>query len=100
MIVALSTFAACAAVIIFCGIRLSKYGDIIAEKSGMGKAWFGLIMMSSVTSLPELVSGVSSVTLIDAPNLAIGDVVGSCMFNILILSVLDFLYKKDRKSVV
>ncbi len=98
MIVALSTFAACAAVIIFCGIRLSKYGDIIAEKSGMGKAWFGLIMMSSVTSLPELVSGISSVTLIDAPNLAIGDVVGSCMFNILILSVLDFLYKKGPIS--
>lgn len=98
MLIPLATFAACAAVIIFCGIRLSKYGDIIAEKSGMGKAWFGLIMMSSVTSLPELVSGISAVTFVNAPDLAIGDVVGSCMFNILILSVLDFLYKKGPIS--
>jgi cation:H+ antiporter len=86
-------FLICAGVIIYCGIRLSKYGDIIAEKSGMGKAWFGLIMMASVTSLPELIAGISSVTFIDAPDLAIGDVVGSCMFNILILSILDFFYK-------
>lgn len=92
------TFLICAAVIIFCGIRLSKYGDFIAEKSGIGRAWFGLIMMSSVTSLPELVSGISSVTFINAPDLAIGDAVGSCMFNILILSVLDFLYKEGPLS--
>jgi cation:H+ antiporter len=91
-------FLACAGVIIFCGIRLSKYGDVIAEKSGMGKAWFGLIMMASVTSLPELISGISSVTFINAPDLAIGDVVGSCMFNILILSILDFFYKEGAIS--
>jgi cation:H+ antiporter len=88
------TFGLCAAVIIFCGIRLSRYGDLIAEKSGLGKAWLGLIMMSSVTSLPELISGISAVTFINAPNLAIGDVVGSCMFNLLIFALLDVFYKQ------
>lgn len=92
------TFLICACVIIYCGIRLSRYGDVIAEKSGMGKAWFGLIMMSSVTSLPELISGLSAVTMVNAPDLAIGDVVGSCMFNILILSVLDYFYTEGPIS--
>lgn len=64
----------------------------------MGKAWFGLIMMSSVTSLPELISGMSSVIMVNAPDLAIGDVVGSCMFNILILSILDYLHKQGPIS--
>jgi len=88
------TFTLCAAVIIYCGIRLSKYGDLIAEKSGLGKAWLGLIMMSSVTSLPELISGISAVTFVNAPNLAVGDVVGSCMFNLLILAMLDLFYRE------
>lgn len=94
MLTPLLTFALCAAVIIYCGKKLSFYGDIIAEKSGLGRAWLGLILMSSVTSLPELVAGISSVAIIDAPNLAIGDVVGSCMFNLLILSLLDVFYKE------
>lgn len=91
MLAACLTFLICALGIVFSGIRLSRYGDIIAEKSGMGRAWFGLIMMAAVTSLPELISGISAVTIANAPDLAVADVVGSCMFNILILSVLDFM---------
>ncbi|MBI5286993.1 MAG: sodium:calcium antiporter, partial [Deltaproteobacteria bacterium] len=40
----------CSAIIVFCGIRLSRYGDVIAEKTGLGRAWIGLILMASVTS--------------------------------------------------
>jgi cation:H+ antiporter len=49
--------------------------------------------MASVTSLPELVTGISSVTIAHAPNIAVGDVLGSCVFNMLILAVLDGLYR-------
>jgi len=44
-----------------------------------------------VTSLPELITGVSSVTIFDLPNIAAGDVLGSCMFNMLIIALLDFM---------
>jgi Ca2+/Na+ antiporter len=47
--------------------------------------------MASVTSLPELVTGISSSAVFDLPDIAAGDVLGSCMFNVLILAVLDFL---------
>jgi cation:H+ antiporter len=83
-----SLFALCALVIVVSGTRLSYYGDVIAERSGLGHAWVGVIAMASVTSLPELATGVSA-SLIAAPEIAVGDVVGSCLFNLLILGVLD-----------
>lgn len=83
-------FLLCAAVIFFAGTRLSRYGDVIAEKSGLGRTWIGVILMASVTSLPELITGFSSVVIFDLPDIAAGDVLGSCMFNLLILAFLDF----------
>jgi cation:H+ antiporter len=84
-------FAAATAVIVFAGANLSKYGDVIAEKTGLGRTWIGVILLASVTSLPELITGISSVAIFNLPNIAIGDVLGSCMFNILIIALLDAL---------
>jgi hypothetical protein len=56
-------FAAVTGVIVFAGWNLSKYGDVIAEKTGLGRTWVGVILMASVTSLPELMTGVSSVAI-------------------------------------
>ena len=83
-------FIACTVLILFSGWKLSYYGDIIAAKTGLGRTWIGVGLMASVTSLPELITGVSSVTVFDLPNIATGDVLGSCMFNMLIIAMLDF----------
>ena len=88
-------FAACLAFIGWGGFKLSRYGDVIAEKTGMGGTWIGLILMATVTSLPELVTGVSAVTIANSPDIAVGDVLGSCVFNLLIIVVLDFFYRKE-----
>lgn len=93
-------FLVCATIIIYSGTKLSFYGDKIAELTGMGKAWVGLILMASVTSLPELITGISSVAIVKAPNLAAGDIFGSCVFNLLILSVLDARIKEPLFSMV
>jgi cation:H+ antiporter len=84
-------FIACTGIILVSGTYLSKYGDVIAEKTGLGRTWVGVILMASVTSLPELVTGISSTAIFNVPDIAVGDVLGSCMFNILILAVLDFM---------
>lgn len=86
-------FIICTSTIVFSGIRLSRYGDIIAEKTGLGRAWIGLVLMASVTSLPELVTGISSVTFAGVPDIAVGDVLGSCVFNMLIIALLDAQYR-------
>lgn len=90
-------FLLCVVVIGFAGSRLSRYGDVIADKTGLGGTWIGLILLGVVTSLPELVTGVTSVTLAGVPDIAIGDILGSCVFNLMIIVLLDFLYR--RKSV-
>ncbi len=86
---------ACLVVIGIAGVRLSRYGDTIAEKSGMSRGWVGLILLATVTSLPELVTGVSAVTVANVPDIAVGDIMGSCVFNLLIIVLLDFLYRKE-----
>lgn len=88
-----TAFAFCTAAIVYAGTRLSKYGDIIAEKTGLGRTWIGVVLMASVTSLPELVTGISSVTYAGVPDIAAGDVIGSCVFNMFILALLDAIYK-------
>ena len=82
-------FVACALVIFLAGGRLSHYGDRIAGLSGWDGAWIGLALMASVTSLPELMVGMSSVAWVGSPDLAVGDVLGSCAINLLILAGLD-----------
>jgi len=88
-------FLSCVAVIGFAGVKLSRYGDVIAEKTGLGGTWVGLVLLATVTSLPELITGISSVTIAKVPNIAVGDALGSCVFNLLIIVVIDFLQRKE-----
>lgn len=90
-------FALCAVLIGVAGSQLSRYGDIIAEKTDMGATWIGLLLMATVTSLPELVTGVSAVTLTLTPDIAVGNVLGACVINLAMLVVLDLL---DRSGSV
>jgi len=65
----------------------------------MGKAWTGLILMSAVTSLPELMVGISSVRVVGSADLALGDILGSCAFNLGLLSVMD-LFMPEKKALL
>ena len=87
-------FAVCLALIAVAGYRLSLYGDMIAEKRGLTRTWVGVVMVASVTSLPELISGLSSVTVAHTPDIALGDILGSCVFNLMLIVVLDFLHRQ------
>lgn len=89
-------FLLCATIIFFAGKRLSYYGDLLAELTGMGKAWLGLILMAAVTSLPELMVGISSAAILEEADLAVGDILGSCAFNLGILSFMDIFTRKEE----
>ncbi|MBP9779225.1 sodium:calcium antiporter [Candidatus Gracilibacteria bacterium] len=89
-------FITCGALIFFAGKKLSYYGDLLSEITGLGKAWIGLILMASVTSLPELMVGISASAIVQSADLAAGDILGSCLFNLGILAVMDAFLPKDR----
>ena len=88
-------FVVCAVLIGYAGSKLSRYGDVIADKTGLGGAWVGLALMAVVTSLPELVTGISSVTLADAPDIAVGNVLGACVMNLAMIVFLDLLHRGE-----
>jgi cation:H+ antiporter len=93
-------FGLCAAVILFAGNQLSRYGDVIADRTGLGKRWMGLVLLATITSLPELFTSVSAVTLHDLPDMAVSSTIGSCMFNMVIIGILDFLSKGKPLSLI
>jgi cation:H+ antiporter len=88
-------FAACLAIILFSGTKLARYGDAIAEKTGLGRIWVGLILLAAITSMPELVTGVSAAALVKLPDLAVGNLLGSCLFNLVLLALLDIIHRPE-----
>ena len=82
-------FAATALVIVLAGMRLARYGDVLGEKTGLGRSWIGVVLLAATTSLPELFTGFGATALAALPDIALGDVLGSCMFNLVILSLMD-----------
>lgn len=88
-------FAACAVLIARAGYVLSRSADALAEAYGWGRGWVGLALLATVTSLPELASGISAVAFVDAPNLAVGNALGACVVNLLFLVVVDALQRRQ-----
>jgi len=86
-------FFTSAFIIVVAGARLCFYADIISERLHLSKIWIGLILLGIVTSLPELVTSLAASLSLDAVDLALGDLIGSNNFNLLIIVILDFLYR-------
>jgi len=77
--------------IIISGTFLSKFGDVISERTGIGQVLIGSVLVALATSLPELVTSITA-SLVEAPDIAIGNVFGSNTFNLMILGLSDLLH--------
>jgi cation:H+ antiporter len=95
---ALLQFAVTAGIIIVAGTYLSRFADEIAERTGFGRLLIGSILLAGATSLPELSVDISAVRkgMVD---LAVGDLMGSCLFNLLILAILDLTTHSKGKML-
>ncbi|HSR88677.1 MAG TPA: hypothetical protein VLL07_06955 [Pontiella sp.] len=91
-------FLAMAALVLLSGIRLSIYGDALGDRTGLGSALIGLVFLAAVTSLPELVVSLTSVIqntdLAKGADLATGNMLGSNVFNLLILALMALLFPR------
>lgn len=81
-------FALCAIAIGYAGFSLARHGDLIGRRMGWSGSWVGLVLLAIATSLPELVTGIAAVALAGMPDIAAGDALGSCVFNLLIFGLL------------
>jgi len=75
-------------VVVASGWRLSILADRIADAYHLGGAWIGLLLLATVTSLPEVVTGCTAAW-IGQPDLAFSAIFGSCSFNIVIIVMLN-----------
>ena len=83
-------FVLAGAVVVVAGVWLARSGDAIGHRTGVGGLWIGAVLLAGATSLPELATDISAVRLGD-PDLAVGDLFGSSMANMLILAAVDLL---------
>ncbi|HEY5622015.1 MAG TPA: hypothetical protein VIR77_05375 [Pontiella sp.] len=94
-------FLLSAAAVILAGIRLSIYGDALGDRTGLGNGLIGLVFLAGVTSLPELVVSLTSVIYAIDPfqgaDLATGNMLGSNIFNLLILAFMTLLFTRRFK---
>lgn len=78
---------------VFLSIKLSYYADLLSKTSGVSKALVGGIVLAGVTSLPEFVTCFSAMV-VDNPALAIGDIIGSNLFNLFMICFFDIVFIK------
>ncbi len=88
-------FGISAVLTVLAAIKLAEYGDVIAQRTALGGMFIGTLLLATATSLPELLTTLSSINQ-GVPNLAAGAIFGSSMFNMLMLAILDMGIRRVR----
>jgi cation:H+ antiporter len=80
-----------AAAVLVAGYFLTRSGNALAEQTGLGTNFFGAVALAGATSLPEVSTVVAAVRL-GRYEMALSDIFGTNLFNVLVLFVADLLY--------
>jgi len=78
------------------GTKATRSADIIAEKKGLARAFMGVVFISMITSFPELFTGISAGAIVKSPDIAIGQIAGSCIFNLVIIAFAEFFFRRKN----
>jgi len=87
----ITRFVICAFILVFVSVVITFLSDIIADTYGLGKGLAGALFLGIATSLPEIVSSFALLRLGNF-NTAMSDLVGSCLFNYMVISIADIFY--------
>ena len=74
--------------VVFCSIKASKYIDMLDKTTKLSGAFLGGVLLSAITSLPELFTSISATLLIEKPALCLSNILGSNIFNMAVLALL------------
>jgi cation:H+ antiporter len=81
------------AVIVACGIRVACVADKIGETCGLSKSFIGTLFLAIISSLPELTTTIAAGRM-GRFEMAVGNIFGSNIFNIMVLGLADVFYRK------
>ena len=91
---ALLVYGVAASTVVVAAIWLAYTGDSLAEELGLERSFIGTQFLALSTSLPELAASIAAIRL-GAPELAIGNVLGSNLFNMGFVLFLDDVVYTD-----
>ena len=92
-------FTMAAAVIFLIAPGLAHTADQLAEMTGLGQTFFGTLFVATMTSLPEAVSTFAAIRM-GTVDMAIGNILGSNAFNMVVLAVVDIASPEPVLSLV
>jgi cation:H+ antiporter len=95
----IAIFAAAAIVVWIAGARLAALADALAERTGLGRALLGLLLLAGVTSLPEVATSFTAAGIGDAP-LAINNLLGSVVMQVALLALADFIFSRHALTAI
>ncbi len=90
---ALIIYAVLAVGVVLTTSKISDCVDNLDKLTNLGAAFIGGIFLAAVTSLPELITSISSVA-VGSPDLIFGNILGSNFFNMFILAIVDVIFIK------
>ena len=83
----IASYIVLAVLVIGLSMRLSSYVDMLDKQTNLSGAFLGGVMLAAVTSLPELFTSISGVVFLNEPELVVGNILGSNLFNVAALSL-------------
>ena len=95
LIIWVGAFATSSLVVLLASRGLVKAGDAIGERTGISRAFIGVLLLATATSLPEVFTGASAVAIVGSVDIAAGDIFGSNLFNLMIIALLDLSYRNQ-----
>lgn len=84
----LTGYAVSAAILVGFSIRCADCVDLLDKKTHLSGAFVGGVLLAAVTSLPELITSISAIFVVHNPELIVGNVLGSDIFNLCIFGSL------------
>jgi cation:H+ antiporter len=90
---AAAAFVAATLAIGFAGTRLARTADRLADRTGLGEAFVGVLLLAGATSLPDFAATLSA-AIAGRPELAMSNAMGSMAANLAFLGVADIVYRK------
>ena len=91
-------YLALAVAVVLLSIKASVYVDLLDKNTKLSGAFIGGVLLSAVTSLPELLTSLSSTVWLKNPGLSLGNILGSNLFNMTIIAVLIILWTNNFKK--
>ncbi len=79
---------------VFLSMMLGNLVDMLDKKTKISGAFIGGVLLAAVTSLPELFTAFSSIFLVYNASFVVGDILGSIIFDLVVLAIETFIWVK------